>query len=179
MPNPFLNESLFDAIFLGNKRSPGFVTLSGHDRNQKWDIKEPDGHGGATTTWKGETVTQFSASFYLVYDPVQGFDEFADWDAFAAHIRSMLPKTGKPRAMDIYHPDLARNDIKSVQQASIGGLTHDGKGGATVVVKFLEWRPPKKKPANATPAGSTTKPVDPNADVKAELAALLVQAKQP
>jgi len=179
MPNPFANGSLYDAIVLGGKRSPGIVTLSGHDRNQKWDIKEADGHGGATTTWKGEQVAQFTASFYLVVDPVQGLDEFAEWDLFAAVIRSMLPHSGKPKAMDVYHPDLARNDIKSVEQASIGGLTHDGKGGATVVVKFLEYRPAKKKGGTASGSKSAAKAPDPNADLKAEVARLLVQARQP
>jgi hypothetical protein len=29
--------------------------------------------------------------------------------------------------------------------------THDGKGGATVVVKFIEFRPPKKK--GGSPSG--------------------------
>lgn len=179
MPNPHANESLYDAIVLGGKRSPGFVTLSGHDRNHKWDVKEADGHGGATTTYKGEQIAQFSASFYLVVDPVLGLDEFAEWDVFAAIIRSMLPRTGLPKAMDIYHPDLARNDIKSVSQASIGGMAHDGKGGATVVVKFLEYRPAKKK--GGTPKGSKTaaKAPDPNADLKAEVARLLVEAKKP
>lgn len=177
MPNPIDNESLYDAIVLAGKRSPGFVTLSGHDRNEKWDVKEADGHGGASTTYKGEQIAQFSASFYLVKDPVLDLDEFAAWDTFAALIRSTLPKKGLPKALDVYHPDLAANDIKSVCKASIGGMTHDGKGGATVVVKFIEYRPPKKK--GGTPAGSKPKPPkpDPNADLKAQIDELLVKAK--
>jgi hypothetical protein len=180
MPNPIDNESLYDAIVLAGKRSPGFVTLSAHDRNQKWDVKDADGAGGATTTYKGEQVAQFTASFYLVKDPILQLDEFAEWEAFAAIIRSSLPNQGKPKALDIYHPDLAANDIKSVCQASIGGMTHDGKGGATVVVKFIEFRPAKKK--GGTPAGSKSAAaakVDPNADLKAEIDALVAQARTP
>jgi hypothetical protein len=178
MPNPFDNEVLYDSILLASKRSPGFVTLSGHDRNQKWDVKDADGSGGASTTYKGEQVAQFTASFYLVKDPVLGLDEFADWETFVATIRSALPAKGKPKALDIYHPDLAANDIKSVCPASIGGMSHDGKGGATVAVKFIEFRPPKKK--GGAPAGSVaTKPPDPNADLKAQIDALLTEARKP
>ncbi len=175
--NPIDNESLYDSILLANKRSPGFVTLSGHDRNQKWDIKQADGHGGASTTYKGEEIAQFTASFYLVKDPVLDLDEFAEWGAFASLIRRSLPPKGKPKALDVYHPDLAANDIKSVCQASIAGMVHDGKGGATVAVKFIEYRPPKKK--GGVPSGSITKPPDPNADLKARIAALTAEAKKP
>jgi hypothetical protein len=180
MPNPVDSPDLYDSIVLAGKRSPGFVTLSGHDRNQKWDIKEADGSGGASTTYKGEQVAQFQASFYLVKDPVLGLDEFKDWETFAQLIRSSLPNSGKPKALSIYHPDLAANDIKNVCQASIGGMTHDGKGGATVVVKFVEFRPPKKKGGspNATKTSTVSK-VDPNADLKAEIDRLLIQARTP
>ncbi len=137
--------------------------------------------GGASTTYKGEEVAQFTASFYLVKDPVLDLDEFEEWSAFASIIRSSLPPKGKPKALDIYHPDLAANDIKSVCKASIGGMVHDGKGGATVTVKFIEYRPAKKK--GGSPSGSTskatTKPPDPNADLKAQVAALLDEAKRP
>ena len=86
-----------------------------------------------------------------------------------------------PKALAIYHPDLARNKITDVVVESIGVLQHDGKNGATVVVKFLEYRPPKPKPAKKAAAGKaagTSRP-DPNADAKRELAALLAQAKAP
>lgn len=175
MVNPIDNEALYDAIKLNGFRSPGLVTLSGHERAETWDVKNADGCGGARTTYKGEQVAQFQASFYIVKDPVLGIDEYADWDKFAAIIRSSLPK-GKPKALPIYHPDLASQDIKDVCKASIGGMAHDGKGGATVVVKFLEFRPPKPAAGVPTPA---KKKDDPNADLKAQIAALLVEAKKP
>lgn len=177
MPNPIDHEFLYDRLELGGFLSPGLVTLSGHDRKQTWDVKNADGVHGASTTYKGEQVAQFRASFYLVKDPVLDLDEFALWEDFAKVIRSSLPKNGKPKALKIYHPDLAANDIKSVSQASIGGMAHDGKGGATVVVEFLEYRPPKK--AKVTVPTPQAKPPDPNADVKAKLAKLTVEAERP
>jgi hypothetical protein len=179
MPNPIDNEELYDSILLANTRSPGLVTLSGHDRNEKWDVKDADGAGGASTTYKGEQIAQFTASFYLVKDPVLDLDEFAAWETFATLIRSSLPSKGTPKALDIYHPDLAANDIKSVCKASIGGMAHDGKGGATVAVKFIEFRPAKKKGGAPKGSKSSPKPPDPNADLKAQVAALLEEAKKP
>ena len=184
MTNPIDHEELYDAIILGGVRSPGLVTLSGHDRNEKWDVKEGNGQGGASTTYKGEQIAQFTASFYLVLDPTQGVDDFAAWEEFAQVIRSTVAGK-KPLALDIYHPDLLANDILSVCKASIGGMVHDGKGGATVAVKFIEYRPPK--PKAGSPKGSSGKagagttgggPPDPNAAAKAELDKLTKQAQQ-
>jgi hypothetical protein len=187
-PNPYDHEELFTKIRLGGVMSPGEVALSGHSRGEKWDIKEGDGSGGATTTSKGEKVAQFTATFSLWYNPADGVDHFTEWDAFLKVLRK--PTAGKEKtALDIYHPDLAELEISSVVVEDIGGKQHDGKGGATVAVKFLEFRPPT--PKGGTPAGSSNAgtaggaaggaggEVDPNADAKAELDALVDEAKKP
>lgn len=178
MPNPIDNESLYDSIELAGVLSPGRVVLSGHDRKQTWDIKPADGVRGARTTYKGDEVARFTATFELWKDPIANVDHFAAWDNFETIIRNSLPKTGKPKALKIYHPDLARNDITNVSQASIGGMVHDGRGGATVAVEFLEYRPPKPAPVNVPAPVAKAKP-DPNADVKARNAQLLAEAKRP
>jgi len=178
MPNPIDQPELYDSIVTAGKSSPGQVTLSGHDRNHKWDIKDADGAGGASTTHKGEKVAQFSASFALVKDPVLDIDEFADWETYVATLKAALPNSGPPKALDIYHPDLAANDIKSVTIESIGGMVHDGKGGATVVVKFLEYRPAKKKGGSPKGSKPAAQKPDPNGDLKAQIYALLKQAGQ-
>ncbi len=171
-PNPIDNEDLYTGIFLAGVRSPGRVTLSGHDRKVGWDIKKGAGQSGATTTRSSEEPVEFTASFYLVKDVAQGIDDFADWPAFLDLINSTV--AGKtPKALDVYHPDLASNDIKSVVKGTVLGTVHDGKGGQTIAVKLLEYRPPK--PAGGTPSGSATKKPDPNADVKAELAKLTAE----
>lgn len=177
MPNPIDHPDLYEAIEIDGRRSPGLVTLDGHDRNEKWDIKSADGAGGARTTYKGEEITQFSASFYLVKDPILGIDEFAAWESFAAIIRKSLANPKKPTALKIYHPDLAANDIKTISYATFGGMKHDGKGGATVVVKFLEYRPAKKK--GGSPLPKPLEKPDPNADLKKQLEDLLAEAKKP
>lgn len=178
--NPIDQGDLYDVIEVAGKRSPGIVTLSGHDRNEKWDVKEPDGAGGGSSTWKGEKLVQFTASFLLVKDVTQGIDDFADWESFTRHLRTSIPNSGKPKALPIYHPDLAAPSIavKNVCIESISGLVHDGKGGASASVKFIEYRPPKKKGGSPLPKPAVSKP-DPNADLKAQIDALLAEARKP
>ena len=175
-PNPFDNPDMYDVIVLGGHVSPGTVRLSSHDRDIEWDIKNAAGQAGATMTRKGNKPVEFTATFYLVKDIGLGIDNFSEWVAFQRVIDSTVAGT-TPKALDIYHPDLTANAIKSVVKKSVGGMTHDGKGGATVVVKFIEYFPPKKY--TGTPLGSKTKSAkaDPNAAAKAELEKLVNQYK--
>jgi hypothetical protein len=179
VPNTFDNGELYDSIVLGGTTSPGKVTLSGHDRVIGWDVKKGSGQSGATTTRTSEDPIEFTCSFYLVNDPSLGIDDIAEWEDFATLIRSTV-NGATPQPLDIYHPDLASNDITSVVLSRFGGVVHDGMGGQTVAVKFLEYRPPK--PKGGTPKGSATKPktatapaFDPNAEANAELARLTNQ----
>jgi hypothetical protein len=182
-------------------RSPGVVTLSGHDREHSWDIKEAKGQDGASTTRNGEKVCQFTATFSLSDDPLSGTDDYATWDSFRTMLQGAM-RAKAPTAMPVYHPDLAAQNITSVCVASVGGMQHDGKGGATVAVKLLEYRPPKKKavgkpsakgakgtsgnPVGAVAAGLDKNMTDllkslptPNEAAKAELEALKKEAEAP
>lgn len=152
MTDPIQDPDLFEHIILADKISPGLAILSGHERVVKWDVKEGNGQDGGSTTLKGFPPGSFTVNFYLTKDESFDVDEFADWEPFADLIWSTV--RGKtPKALDIYHPDLARNDYKSVTLGKMGGLVHDGKGGANIAVLFQEYRPPKPK------GGSPRKPV--------------------
>jgi hypothetical protein len=170
-PNPLDDEQLYDGIVLGGVQSPGKITLSGHDRKIGWDVKKANGQKGATTTLKEILPIEFTCTFYLLRDDAQGIDDLVDWPAFRDLIYGTVYGT-TPKALEIYHPDLASNKIKSVVLANFGGAVHDGKGGQTIVVKFQEYSPPK--PAGGSPNGSKTKP-DPDADAKKQIAALTAQ----
>lgn len=176
-PNEF--PDLFSSITLGTARSPGTVTLSGHDRDPKWDVAEAKGQTGASSALVGDSVGQFQASFFLA----SAADQIA-WPAFQRVLESTI-NGGEPKALPIYHPDLAANHFTEVCASSIGGVVRDERGGATVLVKFIEYRPPKPKPAktagssgggNAPPAASAGDDYDPNAERKRELDALLEEA---
>lgn len=171
-PSPLWDEELFNSIELAGVKSPGTVKLSGHDRKINWDVKAGKGQSGASTTLKDIPLIEFTAAFYLADE-----EDFQDWTAFRELINSTV-SGATPKALDIYHPSLAANKIKSVVLASMGGDVFDGKGGKTVTVKFQEYAPPKKK--GGAPRGGSSKPsavVDPNAAANAELARLTEQYK--
>lgn len=173
--SPATHPELYKSIVVDSRTSPGKVTLSNCDRKHEWDQQKPKGQTGEVSVNKGPKNSGFTASFYLVDETDVG-----GWDDFVAVLNASV-EGPKPKALSVYHPDLARNKITDVVVESIGILQHDGKNGATVVVKFLEYRPAKPKPAAKAAAGkakSAARP-DPNAARKAELAALLDQAKAP
>lgn len=172
MPNPIDDPELYDHIELGDVESPGIVTLSGHDRKTGWDIKKGSKQKGATTTQTCDEPCEFTASFKLTDE-----DDFNDWPAFLAVVLATVSGPTS-KAVDIYHPDLAENDIKSVVKATVMGVVHDGMGGQTRAIKFLEYKPPRK--AGGTPNGSkaSAKAPDPNAAALAEIAALTAAYKK-
>lgn len=167
MPNPSDIDFDLSTIVLGTTRSPGVCTLSGHDRKEKWDIKDAKGQDGASTSLQGKPIGQFTASFYLVDDETPGaVNQFDAWDNFQKLVESTT-NGAKPVALPIYHPDLARNGFTTVVKASISGMHYDGRGGATVVVEFIEFKPPKAKPAaKAQPKPSSSYASDPANDVQ-------------
>lgn len=185
--NPYENPEQYTSIVLGGVRSPGVVTLFGHDRREEWDIKKAKGQDGASCSLNGKPISKFKASFYLLKDYASGVDDFVLWDEFQRLIETTT-NGPKPVALPVYHPDLARLGFTEVVKGNVGGMMHDGKGGATVDVEFLEYKPAKPKPPKTASSKPGTTgaggqygppPPDPNAAAKAELAALLEQAQQP
>ena len=164
--NPLDDPALYNVVELGGVQSPGRVTITGHDRKQGWDIKKGSGQKGATTTRSTVDPVEFTCSFYLA-----DREDFDAWPTFLATVNSTADGAA-PLALDIYHPDLAEVGITSVVKATVAGTTHDGMGGQTKVVKFLEYRPPA--PARGSPKGSkaSAKAQNPNQAALDELARL-------
>lgn len=167
--NPLDHESAYDVLVVAGKRSPGKVTLSGHDRSFDWDVKKVQGQKGASTTFQGDTPTEFTATFELVRDESLGVDDLEEWPAFQGLIESAIAGP-TPKALDIYHPDLVRNRITTVVPKKIGGAVHDGMGGQMVTITFLEFRPPK--PAGGALRGTKKKNPDPDQALLDEIASL-------
>jgi hypothetical protein len=68
-----------------------------------------------------------------------------------AALRATVANRQKPYALDVYHPDLARNEITAATLKSIGQMALDGKGNGKIKVSFMEFRPPKpNKPVPST-----------------------------
>jgi hypothetical protein len=171
MPNPIDDPDLYDHVELGGVQSPGVVTIMGHDRKVGWDIKKGAGQSGATTTRSSDEPIEFTCSFKLV-----DADDFDAWPTFLATVNSTVSGQA-PTALDIYHPDLAENGITAVVKATVMGTVHDGTGGVTKAVKFLEYRPPR--PAKGSPkgskAGADAKAPDPNQAALDEIARLTAE----
>lgn len=189
MATPWDLDEELSVIVLGTTTSPGKVTLRGHNRDKNWDVKGAKGTTGASSALNGDPVGSFEATFELAGDDVDGRTDFDEWEDFQRLIESTTSGP-TPVALPIYHPDLARNRFTEVVNGGVGGMVHDGKGGATVTVKFLEYKPPKPKaPAKAKPkpdaagaaSSATSKPTkpDPNAERKRQLAALVDEANKP
>lgn len=176
--SPHTHPEIFKSLIIDAVETPGVVTLSDFAFEHGWEEQTPKGSSGAHIINRGRKLGRFTASFYLV-----DVEEIDAWEAFQRTLTASV-EGPKPRALFITHPDLLRQRVIDFVVTSIGGMQHDGKGGATVVCKFLEYRPPKPKPAAKPQAAGgvrrgTTTVNDPNAARKAELAALLEQAKQP
>lgn len=174
MPNPLDDPDLYDAIVLGGLRSPGVVVrISGHDRKVGWDVKTAKGQKGAATTLKDIPPAEVEVEIFLA-----DRGEFAAWDEFKAMIDSTVAGP-TPKALDVYHPDLAEQEITSVVKAGTVGTKHDGKGGQTKIFRLQEYSPPKPKTGTVSGASTNGKrereAVDPNAAAKAELAKLTAE----
>lgn len=179
---------LYTSILLGGTYSPGTVKITGHDRPKKWDVQSAKGQQGASDKLNGDDPGTFTCAFYLAGDHSEAdgeLDDFDRWDSFQKLIESTT-NGPKPTALSIYHPDLLRQGFTEVSNGGVSGLIHDGLGGATVTVKFIEYKPAKPKPVvGATARGgsrggsSVILAPDPNAAAKAELAGLVTQAQQP
>jgi len=181
MTAPHIHPDLYRSIVLGTAVSPGVVTLSGHDRESAWETTAAKGQTGASSTLNGSPVGTFQASFYLA-----SVEDQIAWPAFQRVIESTT-NGAAPVALPIYHPDLAANRFTEVCGANVGGIVRDSRGGVTVLVKFIEYRPPKPKAAkgatgsggNATPGGAGGGDAnDPNADLKRELDNLVSEARE-
>lgn len=182
--HPHQFPELFAKLTLGDKKSPGTVTLSGHKRTFNWDVQAAKGSVGATSKLNGPPIGRFKATFYLAGDENEpdGSNDFTEWEDFHTLLLSLVPNGGTPKALPIYHPDLARNKFTEVSVAEIGEMVWDARGGASITVEFIEYKPPKPAaPKSATAKASAKKPdkPDPNAAAKQELAGLVDEAKKP
>ncbi len=176
--NPYDWPELYDKLFLAGTVSPGVCKMSSPpQRDEGWDKQEQKGKAGGETIHNGKKLIEFEVEFELWKDDV--VDCFEEWDEWKKILLTPIKKNA-PRALDVYHPQLDGLDIKSVVATSWTEPVPDGKGGAKVKIKFLEYSPPKPKAAGKPKGskagggsggnGSGSEPPDPNAELKKEVA---------
>lgn len=133
--------------------SPGVVEWSGADREYPWDVKDAKGSDGATATAKGKKLAEFTGKLTIWLDS-DGTDHFDKWYYEFLPVLKASAEASPPQALDIYHPELVRNDIRSVVVTKVGQLTHEGSDIWSVEIGFLEHKEPT--PGGGTPSGSNT-----------------------
>ncbi len=158
-PNPFTDEALFDHLVLTNASgtyiSPGYVTLEGASRKAVYDIKAGPSLAGASTNLSKIPPCEFSTRFLLTFDPTTGENSIDTWDAFAKVLKTSIKSPAG--TFKVYHPQLAAIDVTCIALVELGQMVWDGKGGAAVTCKWLEYHAPRKLTAtalSATPPGT-------------------------
>lgn len=174
--NPFVDPSPWGVVDIGGMRVPGVVlSIDGHEKPEKWNVQEPTEKSGATTVWKGTKLA----------DSIKIVTAITNAEAFAAYVvlrDTLRPKLGtKPPSHVIVHPAVNFSGITRVSCGNVGPPKWVASGGYwTGEITLVEYNPPK--PTN-TGVASAPKPggagaTDPNADVKAELAAVVAEVRK-
>ncbi len=148
--DPITNPQAWDVIIIAGQTSPGFCEVGEFKRAHEWDVKKGKGVFGATTTFVGRPPAKGTIKFYL-WRP----SDFVAWDTFRKLLKYDPTKT-TVSAVDIFHPSLADIDVKSVVTESIGNIVHEGQQMYSISVELLEYFPPPKISAVATPSTSKT-----------------------
>lgn len=146
--DPIESPSDYDVVVIGGMVTPGIARVGDPTASFKWDVKSGPGTDGGTTTYQGIPPRQFAVELDL-WRP----EHFRQLDALRATIAPMARK-GDPPAYDIAHPALFDLGIKSVVVEDFSPVRPKGKGLWSATIKFLEYRPPKKKSVVSTPKSS-------------------------
>lgn len=177
--DPIFNPRAWDVIKVQGVASPGICKLSGFKRGFGWTVKKGKGAKGSTVTLDEYPPAEGTVTI-SIWEP----EHFESWREFRDTWN--YDPTKKPiSAVDIFHPALADLDITRVVCKSIGALEHQGKGLYQATIELIEYNPPPKKKADATPSGSSGASNkapggtdDPVADAQqAEIARLLRSAR--
>lgn len=158
--NPITLPIVWDYLIVSGQVAPGLCKISDAPRANKWDVKDGPGTQGATTTYRGNQVAEFTAKLLLGWSSPSR-DGTQDLDNLAAFLNLLdfdPTKNANEAALDISHPalDVPNPPIRAAALKEIGTLTSAGPGGLwTIDLKFIEYRPPKAKNATSTPQGST------------------------
>ncbi len=172
--NPLVTPEAWNALIIGGEYTPGLAKVTA-SRVHKWDEKKGKGAAGSTITYAGHDLAEGTISIRMW--------EAEQYDEWEAKVPAWLPDPKKPKALDVYHPQLEILKIRSIVVLELSGVDVATDGEMTCSIKFKEYQPPK--PAGGTPSGSAAhrKPGDepPNAtsELEKRFADLYDEAKKP
>lgn len=151
-----------DTIVVNGEKCPGKCTVQTPNSPRGWDERNGYGMSGATLAPKGDPL----ATFKVLVEVWKG-DDYVAWKAFAAKYFSKTVKNSPgsvtPKALGIYHPELAAPPISISSVVVLDFTSHgvDDDGLWSGVLDFKEYRKPiqvPQKPVSAIAAAGTTPP---------------------
>jgi hypothetical protein len=146
--NPITDPELWHRATIAGRDTPGVCTVTGIERERKWDEKEGPGASGALLTFRGIKLSEPTLKIRMFVA--------ADYDAYndlAAYLKTFADNGG---AVDFWHGSVEGLDIRSVVIVSIGApvIVKEGDSLYEATIKLKEYRPPPKTNATKTPDGS-------------------------
>jgi hypothetical protein len=157
--SPISEPSSWDYCLVAGTECPGWCEVSGWVRSWGWQEKRGKGVQGTTLTYTGKPSAKGTIKFYLTTD-----EDFEDWDTFYPLFK-YDPTRQTIQGIDIKHPALQALGIKACVCEDIGQPEHEGLALWSITVKLIEYAPPPKAPAVATPAGADNGKAGVNAGV--------------
>jgi len=175
-PSPLERPDVWDTLKVQDFIWEGKFEFRAACVNQNWDPKHARGQIGTTDSYVGNKPEPFDLVMYL-----WTAKHFADWRGFQSRFVYQGDK-GKAAAVSIEHPALAVLGINAVVCLKIGMIQKvDDELLYSCTIKLRQFQPPANVAGGAiTPAGADhvsppnlpgTPPTDPNAELKATLAA--------
>ena len=157
IPNPWEDPILWRAVLLNDLPSPGICVECAGSNPRKWDKKDGTGVTGATVTFNGEGLAEFSARIQLGWEGPTLPDRNEQWNAWDTWKLLLKPPTTKsPNALKIWYPNL---DLLPVPISAVIVCGDGPKGPKQVADGVWEWEIPfmqfrKPKAASTTPTGA-------------------------
>jgi hypothetical protein len=158
--NPLDYPDLYDYCYVNGQSCPGWCVVSGWVRKWGWEKKRGKGVQGTTLTFTGKPSAEGDIIFYLT-EPA----DFADWQTFFLNFKYDPTKSQQIFAVDVRHPLLADIGVRACVVENISQIEHEGLNLWSRKVHLIEYAPPPKAAAVATPAGATNGNTGVNAGV--------------
>ncbi len=146
--NPIADPELWSYATIAGRDTPGVCSVTGMDRERKWDEKDGPGASGARLTFRGNKLVEPTLK-------IRVFEE-EDYDAYMELMAYLKPFADTGKAVDFWHASAEGLDVRSVVILNIGAPVSVKEGDALfdATIKLKEYRPPPKTNATKSPDGS-------------------------
>lgn len=135
-----------DHILLAGQKSPGIAVVSGASSPRTWDERRGYAQIGARVVFRGIGLAKFTVTLSLF--SAADWDDWHDW----RELVQRPPVGERARAKDIWHPVLEDLGISAAVVEDVGQPEQGDTGEWTISIKFIEYRPPIRLPAESVGA---------------------------